>query len=122
MSEFLQFVLTKAEEPCITSDEVMQWAGSLDNWDFYNAAAIEIATMYDRGEITYSFCDDVMNDLWGVVLQGLGDGPVQLPQPFYEIYEAFDAGEYHRAKDGSDDPITEFTTPLIAKLVSRFEL
>ena len=40
----------------------------------------------------------------------------------FEIYEAFDAGEYHRKHDKTDDPVAEFTDPAIAKLALRFDL
>ena len=119
MSDFLEFVLAKGPEGRITHDDVVRWAGALDNWEFYNAAAVEIARKYHHGALTYSFCDGVMNDLWRAVQAGFTAGRNALPEPFYVDYEAFDAGEYHRAEDGSDDPIADLTDPLIAELVAR---
>lgn len=100
----------------------MTWLGALDNWAFYNAAAVEIARKYHHGELTYGFCDGVMNDLWSAVQAGFHTGHNTVPEPFYEVYEAFDAGEYHRAKYGGDDPIANFTDPSIAELVARLGL
>ncbi|MEI2299754.1 hypothetical protein [Ensifer sp. MJa1] len=120
MSEFLQLVWAKGPEGRVTHDDVVRRAGTLDNWEFYNAAAIEIARKYHHGALTYRFCDGVMNDLWSAVQAGFGSGHNTLPQPVYEVYEAFDAGEYHRAEDGSDDPIADFTDPHIADLVGSF--
>lgn len=63
-----------------------------------------------------------MNDLWSAVQEGLGSGENQVPEPFFEIYEAFDAGEFHRKPDKTDDPVAEFTDPLLADIVLRFGL
>jgi len=119
LSDFLQFALEKGVDDHVTQDDVVRWAGSLDNWQFYNAAALQVARQYHRGQLAYSFCDGLMNDLWSAVQAGFTSGRNQVPEPFYEIYEAFDAGEFHRAKDRSDDPVADFTDPLIAKLISR---
>ena len=120
MSDFLQFVLKNGTESSVTHDDVVRWAGALDNRAFYNAAALDIARHYHEGLLTYGFCDRVMNDLWSAMQAGFTNDNDPVPEPFFQIYEAFDAGEYHRAKDKSDDPIADFTDPLIANLLSRF--
>ncbi|MBK5571827.1 hypothetical protein [Ensifer sp. SSB1] len=122
MSDFLQLATNKKPEERLTLDDVIRWAGALNNWDFYNAAALEIATAYHRGELSYTFCDSVMNDLWGAVQEGFGPGANKVPEPFFEIYEAFDAGEFHRRQDKSDNPVADFTDPLISALVIRLGL
>ncbi len=119
MSAFLQFAIGKKPEERLTHDDVLRWAAALHNWNFYNAAALEIATGYHRGELSFTFCYRVMNDLWSAVQAGFGSGNNRVPQPFFEIYEAFDAGEYHRKHDRSDDPVAEFADPLVAELVMR---
>lgn len=119
MSDFLQFLIARGTDEPISHNEIVQWAGTLDNWSFYNSTALQIARMYNRGELTYEFCDNAMNDLWSAVLAALSPKSDQLPEPFFEIYEAFDAGEYHRRADRSDDPIADFTDPLIAALLTR---
>ncbi|MDR6667960.1 hypothetical protein [Rhizobium sp. 1399] len=122
MHDFLEFALNKQPEERISHDEVARWAGALDNWAFYNVTALEIAIGYYRGELDYTFCDGAMNDLWGAVQAGFGPGNIQVPEPFFEIYLAFDAGEYHRKPDKSDNPVADFTNPLIAELVTRLGL
>jgi hypothetical protein len=119
MSDFLQFALKKGTEEHVTNDDVVRWAGGLDNWEFYNAAAVQIAMKYHQGHLTYSFCDWLMNELWRAVQASFTNGSNRVPEPFYEIYLAFGAGEYHRSEDKSDDPVAAFTDPLIADLVSR---
>ena len=119
MSDFLQSAMTKGSEHRVSHDDVVEWAGALDNWLFYNTTALQIARLYSRRELTYSFCGGLMNDLWSAVQAGFSAGNNQVPQPFFEIYEAFDAGEFHRKDDRSDDPVADFTNPLIAELVTR---
>ncbi|WP_105371835.1 hypothetical protein [Neorhizobium huautlense] len=121
ISEFLQFAISICPDR-LTLDDVVRWAGGFNNHDFYNTAAVEIAVGYHRNELGYTFCDGLMNDLWRAVLEGFGPGTNQVPEPFYEIYIAFDAGEYHRRPDKSDDPVAEFTNPDIAELVTRLRL
>ena len=120
MADFIQFARARWPED-ILEEDVIEWAGGLSNWEFYNSTALQIARMYHRKELNYPFCDSVMNDLWRQVRDGLRSGQ-PVPEPFYEIYLAFDAGEYHRKADKSDNPITEFTDPWIAELVIRFGL
>ncbi|MBL0374560.1 hypothetical protein JJB09_21335 [Rhizobium sp. KVB221] len=114
MSDFLQFAINKGREERVSNDDVVRWAGALDDWDCYNAAALEIALGYHRGELSYNFCDGAMNDLWSAVRAGCGTGTNQVSEPFFEIFEAFDAGEFHRKHDNSDDPVGDFTDPLVA--------
>jgi len=121
VSEFLQFAIKKSPIR-LTSDDVVRWAGAFNHWGFYNSAALEIAKGYHRGELSFSFCDGVMNDLWSGVQQGFGPGNNAMPKPFFKIYEAFDAGEYHRKDDKSDDPVADFTDPAITELAIRYDL
>lgn len=119
MSDFLKFVLEKGTDEHVTHNDIVRWAGGLDNWEFYNTAALRIARKYHQRQLSYSFCDRLMNDLWSAVQAGFSSSRNRVPEPFYEVFEAFDAGEYHRAKDKSDDPVAEFTDPIIAELISR---
>lgn len=121
MPDFLQFVLKNGTEGSFTHDDVVRWAGALDNFEFYNTAALQIAKHYQEGLLTYSFCDRVMNDLWTALQAGFTNDNNPMPEPFFQIYEAFDAGEYHRVKDKSDDPVADFTDPLIANLLSSLD-
>jgi hypothetical protein len=62
-----------------------------------------------------------VNDLWGVLIQRHVDKVDRWPDLLYEVYDAFDAGEYHRRPDRSDDPIAEFTNTSIATIVARLK-
>lgn len=121
VSEFLQFAINKSPIR-LTLDDIVRWAGAFNRWDFYNSVALEIVKGYHHRELSYTFCDGLINDLWSGVQEGFGPGKNDVPEPFFEVFEAFDAGEYHRKSDNSDDPVAEFTDPAIAELATRFRL
>ena len=44
------------------------------------------------------FCDRVVNDLHGTMIsKQLNEPPPPWPKLFWRVYEAFDAGEFHRS-------------------------
>lgn len=67
--------------------------------------------------VSFEFCDAVVNQLWGLLIEKQRSGAFTPPGLFMRVYEAFDAGEYHRTADASDDPIATFTDPQIAAIV-----
>lgn len=112
---------TSSAERRVTKDCIVRLSGSLVNWDFYDSVSLEIAQEYQAGGLSFEICDGIMNDLWPMVVEGLMlSGEHELPCPFYEIYEAFDAGEYHRKADRSDDPVELYTKPMIEELLLHY--
>jgi hypothetical protein len=93
-----------------------RWTENMEYYDFYNSVSLEIAQCFQDGSLSYSISDAIMNDLWSSVLNNLQEG--QVPQPFFQIYEAFDAGEYYRTPTKSDNPISDFTEPMIAEILA----
>lgn len=102
----------------LTALDLLRWSGSIKDFAYFNAVSLRLAQRFDAGDMDYTVCDAIMNDLWGIFLSAFDGGSV--PSPFYEIYEAFDAGEYHREPDGSDDPIADHTRPLIREILAEF--
>ena len=124
MQRILKLLVDRALSPesgRISHDDIVGWVGSLENSEFYNSVSLALARHYHAGHLSYSICDRIMNDLWTAVTTGLlSSGHTDVPEPFYDIYSAFDAGEYHRKADLSDDPIEEFTNPMIAELLLEY--
>jgi hypothetical protein len=80
--------------------------------------AIRLAGEFSVDELSFELCDAVVNDLFGVCThQRLGD----FPPLFWEVYEAFDAGEFHRTPDQSDDPVANHTVPMIEEFLKKRE-
>lgn len=95
----------------------MAWVGSTSDSDFFNSIALQIAEQYHSGALSYEVCDHIMNDLWSVVRDCFIPAHSAVPDLFYDVYLAFDAGEYYRAADRSDDPVTEHTKPMIEEIL-----
>jgi hypothetical protein len=93
------------------------WTGGSEEAEpaLYNRIAEELALGYSEKRYSFEFCDAVVNQLWGLLIdkQPLGT----FPELFRRVYDAFDAGEYYRTADASDEPIISFTDPAIAEIV-----
>lgn len=79
----------------------------------FNLFFTRIAYLYNQRRVNYEFCDLLINAAYGEWLFSHDVVSVGFPPMFLQVYEAFDAGEYHRKDDMSDDPIAEFTNPLV---------
>lgn len=89
---------------------------------FLDRFAARVARAYHRGELPYAVCDSIVGDLWGL-LQGLWmDGVAHdWPMLFQQVYDAFEAGAWHRRADGSDDPVGTYTDPAIAAIIAALD-
>jgi hypothetical protein len=101
----------------ITAVQVERWFGGELSDGVWNLVSLRVAKNFNEGVLTFTTCDAIMNDLWWAHLERFKGGI--LPSPFFDVYLAFDAGEYHRRPDRSDDPIAEYTVPLIAEILAR---
>ena len=100
--------------------DVCRWTeGPSDNeQQLYDGIGAELARGYHGRLYSFDFCDRVVNDLYGaMIIKQSNEPPPPWPQLFWRVYEAFDAGEFHRKPDKSDDPVAEFTDPEIANIV-----
>jgi hypothetical protein len=101
-------------------EDVAGWTeGSVEaELTFYDGVAAELARGYFERRYSFDFCDAVVNQLYALMIskQHLDPSP-PWPKLFWRVYEAFDAGEWHRLANKSDDPIAEFTDPEIAEIV-----
>src|SRR6478735_11137150 len=97
-----------------------RWVGDETSRDIELIEAVcrFIAIAYHDGRIPFEEADAVANLLWEYESAYLTERIT--PPILWDVFTAFDAGEYHRTTDQSDDPVGEFTNPAIAKIVSRF--
>ena len=103
-----------------TEADLTIWIGRTVDNDLLNEISLIIARSYQDQSVSYEIADCIMNDLWGIVIDRAIAKEADIPSPFYEIFDAFEAGEYHRRPDGSDDPVADHTNPLIAELLERY--
>jgi len=97
-------------------------APQIDPADFCNEFALSIANGFNNGQLTYEFCDDAMNYLFGFMTHPPVFGADKdMPEPAFTIYEAFDAGEFTRPGDAPDvDPVEKYTKPLIKEVLAQY--
>ena len=101
----------------IGEEDVAKWAseGSGDRGEVYNALARHLAVAFHRGALPFAFCDAVMNDLETVIL----NADDERPDFFWQVYLAFDGGEYARSDKPDEDPVEAYTRPQIASIVEQ---
>lgn len=125
MDEIFDLLASRCDDDGFThagSDDIEKWAGErgLNLPDFLDVIGIEIAKRYHFGERSFEFSDSLVNDLWGLLIDRVAhNNDIRWPDDFYEVYEAFDAGEFHRLPDRSDNPQADFTKPLIAAFLAK---
>lgn len=100
----------------IGDEEIERWSleSGHSHLKVFDSVAADLAIGFHEGRLTFDFCDRVVNCLVGHVY--FGTLPTW-PELFWEVFLAFDAGEFNRAND-KRDPVEVYTRPLIAKIVA----
>jgi hypothetical protein len=101
----------------LTDSDVQEWSGrvGLSNGDLYDALALELALRFNSNTLDFGFCDQVINELHGVITWRND----HRPELFWNIFLAFDAGEYYHDGNRNIDPVEAYTRPEIAQIVQR---
>ena len=118
----IQELLAREPEFRVSAEDLARWAPSDDagRLHFFNEFAVRVAELYDQGKLSFEFCDILMNGLWGHVVTMLVREPKpDMPEPFYEVFCAFDAGEHYWTEDCSDNPVEERTNPAISRILAQ---
>jgi hypothetical protein len=86
---------------------------------FSNEFSILVAKGFADGKLSYEFCDEAMNYLWGVITTPPVFGPDKnIPEPAFAIYQAFDEGEYYHLGDNREvEPMEKYTRPKINQIL-----
>ena len=102
--------------------QILSQKTTLSLSETFDRFGTSLAKLYDAGDLNYEFCDALVNIAFSDFL-GLFDNENGEPWPtdFYEVYEAFDAGEYYRKDDKSDDPVMDHTDFMIREFLIRIE-
>ncbi|SUI88586.1 Uncharacterised protein [Shewanella putrefaciens] len=97
--------------------EMLSAAEGVSIEDAFNRISIFIARKFDAGEVSYEDGDYAMNGVWPIMLDFIMKQDIPLVEPCYEIYCAFDAGEYDH-RDGAD-PVEKYTKPAIKDVLKN---
>ena len=104
----------------LTHLDVLKWTASADiaRQDLYNELALELARGFNASELSFEFCDSVVNEIHSVII--LKDE--QRPHFFWEIYLAFDSGEYYHDGNRDEHPAEVYTRPQIGRILDAVAL
>src|SRR5262245_19953992 len=89
----------------VSDEQVSQWIAGIGipRREFYDQIALRLAHGFHRGELEYGFCDSIVSDLYSVAV--LTERIPELPEIFWETFNAFDQGEFYHDKDRQEDPV-----------------
>ena len=102
----------------LTGTDVDEWSVrvGLPHGVLYDAFALRLALGFNNNELDFGFCDQVLNELHGVISRRDEDRP----ELFWSVFLAFDAGEYYHDGNRSVDPVEAYARPQIAQIVQRY--
>ncbi len=100
----------------LTKDDIQRWTAltGASTSALYDQIAIYLAKGFHSSDLTFDFCDAVANDLFGFI----NSVEEEFPKCFYDVYCAFDEGEYFHRAAPEKDPIEAYTRPLIAQIAA----
>ena len=92
--------------------------------DILDALAACVAREYSQSKMSFEDADTIMNAAFSVSTSPEFWAAYErtIPSAMYEVYLAFDAGEFHRPSDSEGtDPEVKYTKPLISKFLAARE-
>jgi hypothetical protein len=106
---------TWRERLSLSNFDILRWTAStgMPRQDLYDQLAIELARGFNASELSFEFCDAVVNDIHSVIIFN----DEQRPHLFWEIYLAFDSGEYYRDDNRDEHPAQVYTRPQIGRIL-----
>ena len=103
-------------EARLREEDVQRWSLSLGipRSELYDRIATYLARGFNSSELSFEFCDAIVNDVHGVITFA----DEERPDLFWKVYLAFDEGEYYHGGNREQDPVEVYTRPQIAQIVS----
>jgi hypothetical protein len=79
------------DDALLTPWEIDRWSNELQMKPvaLYDLLALRLAVGFHRGELTFEFCDAVINDLYSVAISALDEWG-EWQRLFWSVYTAFD--------------------------------
>jgi hypothetical protein len=95
---------------------VQRWSTSIggSRSTLYDEIALYLARGFHAFELTFAFCDAVVNDLHGVISFAHEDRP----DLFWKVFLAFDEGEFSHHGNRDEDPQQVYTRPMIGRIIN----
>jgi hypothetical protein len=89
-----------------------------------DSVSLKIAQEYLQGKLDYTYCDEVMNGVFHLMLEDvfLKANNNAFSEFAYDVFLAFDAGEYrHSGDDKSIVSSEKYTKPRVIKILQKYE-
>ncbi len=84
--------------------------------DLLNELSIVLAKQFIDGALSFEFCDQAMNGIFGLIVELAMEAST--PEPAFSIYQAFDGGEYIRPEDAPNIvPWDKYTRPALLEIL-----
>ncbi len=95
----------------LIEDDVQKWMKStgMSEAALYSKIVLYLAHGFHASELTFEYCDAIMNDIFGLVVAS----HQQMAADVSEVYRAFDEGEYYHQDRPDADPVDAYTRPLV---------
>ena len=102
----------------LTEADVQRWCAQhgLSRSEFFHNIAEILAVGFNTLGLSFEFCDAIVNDLFGPYT----DTAKPKSELFWDVYLAFDEGEYYHG-NRDEDPVETYTVPKIALIVEGLE-
>jgi hypothetical protein len=103
----------------LTESDVLRWStvGGRSRSQVFEEIAMFLALSFNTSELSFEFCDALVNDLFGPYT----DTSRPKSELFWDVYLAFDEGEYYHDSNRDEDPVETYTRPMIARIVEALE-
>jgi hypothetical protein len=109
-----------ARVPGLTEVDVQRWSTMLgeSRSHLYDRIATHLVNRFQTSELSFAFSDAVVNDLFGVITFA----DESRPPLFWDVYLAFDEGEYYHGNNRDEDPVEVYTRTMIARILNAHRL
>lgn len=83
--------------------------------------SLHVARAFIEGALSFEHGDFIMNSVFATLCAShYPSGYCEMPELTYEVYLAFDCGEYRRPEDAeSEDPVEKYTRPMLLRLLEE---
>jgi hypothetical protein len=109
---------TRLEVTHLKDSDIQRWSTNLSvpRSILYDNIALHLAYDFHNSKLPFVFCDTIVNDIHAVITVANDDRP----SLFWDVFLAFDSGEFYPDNGRDKDPAETYTRPLIAQIIKRY--
>jgi hypothetical protein len=103
----------------LTAIHIKKWCEELSQSrsSLYDSIAYYLAYGFNNIDLSFSFCDAVVDDIHSIITCG----DELRPKLFWQVFLAFDEGEHYHDNNRDEDPREAYTRPMIAEIISKMK-